>query len=226
MSVAEQRYKVVLMVISDGREGTEVAGKFGVSRQAVHAWLRRYEGADWTAWSTGPTGPGRVPTRWIRWSRFGFWSCGVRTVTGARGGSRSSCRGPESGRSPPSRATNGLCCARAWSSISPGTAPDAHWRRWEGGAPMELWQMDGVGGFLLADGCHAKALTGIDDRSRFCVSAYLMRRERPTARSRPSGSAARRCGSESTRSSSSSTPGRSATGGRTDAGRRGLDRLH
>ena len=45
-----------------------------------------------------------------------------------------------------------------------------HWRRWERGAPMELWQMDTVGGFLLADGTRAKALTGVDDHSRFCVS--------------------------------------------------------
>ncbi len=31
--------------------------------------------------------------------------------------------------------------------------------------------MDVVGGFLLADGTRAKALTGVDDHSRFCVSA-------------------------------------------------------
>ena len=37
--------------------------------------------------------------------------------------------------------------------------------------------MDTVGGFVLADGRRAKALTGIDDHSRFCVSAYLMVRE-------------------------------------------------
>ncbi len=43
---------------------------------------------------------------------------------------------------------------------------------------MELWQLDTVGGFLLADGSTAKALTGIDDHSRFCVSARLMPRER------------------------------------------------
>ena len=52
------------------------------------------------------------------------------------------------------------------------------WKRWERAAPMELWQMDVVGGFLLADGTSAKALTGIDDHSRFCVSARLMARER------------------------------------------------
>jgi hypothetical protein len=43
---------------------------------------------------------------------------------------------------------------------------------------MELWQLDVVGGFHLADGTTAKALTGVDDHSRFCVSARLMHRER------------------------------------------------
>ena len=33
-------------------------------------------------------------------------------------------------------------------------------------------------GFLLADGGSAKALTGIDDHSRYCVSARLMTSER------------------------------------------------
>ena len=43
---------------------------------------------------------------------------------------------------------------------------------------MELWQLDVVGGFLLADGTRAKALTGVDDHWRFCVSARLMPAER------------------------------------------------
>lgn len=54
---------------------------------------------------------------------------------------------------------------------------DKKWKRWERGAPMELWQMDTVGGFVLADGTKAKALTGVDDHSRFCISAFLMVRE-------------------------------------------------
>jgi transposase InsO family protein len=55
------------------------------------------------------------------------------------------------------------------------------WKRWERATPMELWQLDTVGGFLLADGTTAKALTGVDDHSRFCVSARLMARERTQA---------------------------------------------
>jgi len=34
------------------------------------------------------------------------------------------------------------------------------WRPWERGSPMELWQMDVVGGIGLADGSELKALTG------------------------------------------------------------------
>jgi transposase InsO family protein len=55
------------------------------------------------------------------------------------------------------------------------------WKRWERAAPMELWQLDVVHGFALADGTAAKALTGLDDHSRFCVSARLMLRERTQA---------------------------------------------
>jgi hypothetical protein len=61
---------------------------------------------------------------------------------------------------------------------------DRKWKRWERGVAMELWQMDVVGGFVLADGRRAKALTGIDDHSRFCVSAQFLRsRVTPSRRS-------------------------------------------
>jgi hypothetical protein len=39
---------------------------------------------------------------------------------------------------------------------------------------MELWQFDVVGGIYLADGSELKCLTGVDDHSRYCVSACLM----------------------------------------------------
>jgi hypothetical protein len=49
-------------------------------------------------------------------------------------------------------------------------------RRWERERPMQLWQMDVMGGVLLDDGTELKVLTGIDDHSRFCIAAGLMRR--------------------------------------------------
>jgi transposase len=41
LSVAEQRYRAVLEVVA-GVPVTEVAGRYEVSRQSVHAWVRRY----------------------------------------------------------------------------------------------------------------------------------------------------------------------------------------
>jgi transposase-like protein len=43
LSVAEQRYKAVLVlaVVSDGRQVSEAAAAWGVSRQTLHAWLSR-----------------------------------------------------------------------------------------------------------------------------------------------------------------------------------------
>jgi transposase-like protein len=42
LSVVEQRYHAVMEVISGGIPVVEVAERYGVSRKAVHAWLRRY----------------------------------------------------------------------------------------------------------------------------------------------------------------------------------------
>jgi hypothetical protein len=41
---------------------------------------------------------------------------------------------------------------------------------------MELWQMDVMGGVKLEDGQELKIVTGLDDHSRFCVSAMLVAR--------------------------------------------------
>jgi transposase InsO family protein len=41
---------------------------------------------------------------------------------------------------------------------------------------MELWQFDVVSAVAFVDGTELKALTGLDDHARFCVSAALMPR--------------------------------------------------
>ncbi len=46
---------------------------------------------------------------------------------------------------------------------------------------MELWQMDIMGGVKLEGGSELKIITGLDDHSRFCVSALLV----PRATARP-----------------------------------------
>ena len=44
LSVVEQRYRAVGLVLDGGRV-SEVAAEVGVSRQSVHAWLARYREA-------------------------------------------------------------------------------------------------------------------------------------------------------------------------------------
>jgi transposase InsO family protein len=55
------------------------------------------------------------------------------------------------------------------------------YRRWERSRSMELWQMDIMGGVRLRSGAELKIITGLDDHSRFCVSAFLV----PRATARP-----------------------------------------
>jgi transposase InsO family protein len=47
-------------------------------------------------------------------------------------------------------------------------------------APMQLWQLDVMGGVFLADGRECKLATGIDDHSRFVVIATVV--TEPSAR--------------------------------------------
>lgn len=42
LGLVEQRYQAVLEVLNDGATVTDVARRYGVTRQTVHGWLRRY----------------------------------------------------------------------------------------------------------------------------------------------------------------------------------------
>jgi transposase-like protein len=42
LTVAEQRFNAVMEMLRDGLTVIEVAERYGVSRQTVHSWLRRY----------------------------------------------------------------------------------------------------------------------------------------------------------------------------------------
>ena len=60
LSKMEQRYQAVMAVQVDGLTVTEVADKFGVSRQTVHEWLRRYEQGG-LAGMVAESGPKKIP---------------------------------------------------------------------------------------------------------------------------------------------------------------------
>src|SRR5215204_2442590 len=178
MSVAEQRYRAVLAVISDGRTVHEVAAAVGVSRQTMHAWLGKYEAGGLEGLGDGSHRPRGCPHQMpavieaaVLEARRAHPSWGPRriaVVINQRLGVGSVTE------------SSVYRCLRRAGLIEPDGRRRRRrdWKRWERGRPNELWQMDTVGGFLLADGSHAKALTGVDDHSRFCVSAKLMARER------------------------------------------------
>jgi transposase InsO family protein len=177
MSLVEQRYQAVLAVLSDGETVTDVAARFGVRRQTVHEWLARYEAGGLDGLVDGSHRPRSCPHQMGALAEVAVLE--LRRAHPSWGPRRLRFELAKRELEPvPSESAIYRCLVRH-AQIAPGgrRARAEHWRRWERGRPNELWQMDTVGGFLLADGSRAKALTGIDDHSRFCVSAYLMPRE-------------------------------------------------
>ena len=179
--MAEQRYQAVLAVIGEGRTVTEVAGQWGVSRQTIHAWLAKYEAGGLEGLGDLSRRPRSCPHRMSAAAEAAVLELRrVHPYWGPRRIAWEVAKRRLVGESElPSESGVYRCLVRA-GVIDPASRQrrDRKWKRWERGRAMELWQMDLVGGFLLADGSSAKALTGVDDHSRFCVSARLMPRER------------------------------------------------
>jgi transposase InsO family protein len=181
MSVTEQRYKAVQGVLADGRTVGEVASQWEVSRRTLHRWLARYEGGGLEGLGDGSHRPAHCPHQMP--AAVEVLVLEMRRAHPYWGARRIAFELTRKGVQPaPSESAVYRCLVRA-GVIDPLTRRRRRetWKRWERGAAMELWQLDIVHGFLLADGTSAKALTGIDDHSRFCVSARLMLRERTQA---------------------------------------------
>lgn len=179
--MAEQRYQAVMAVIGDGLTVSQAAEKTGVARQTLHRWLARYEAQGLDGLVDRSHRPVRCPHQMpaeveaavveLRRSRP-YW--GPRRLVFELAKRKVA----------PVPSESAVYRALLRAGLVDPTSRDRRsrkWKRWERGAPMELWQMDIVGGFPLADGTSAKALTGIDDHSRMCVCARLMARERTRA---------------------------------------------
>jgi transposase InsO family protein len=176
LGVVEQRYRAVLEVLEEGAPVTAVARRYGVARQTVHEWLRRYadEGLGGLADRSPrplscphqmvPVTEARIVT--LRREHTGWgpsrivWQLERELVV------------PLPGRSAVYRALlrHGLVEGRK------RRRRREDYRRWERSRAMQLWQMDVMGRVFLADGAEVKVVTGIDDHSRFIVSAKLVAR--------------------------------------------------
>lgn len=176
LSVVEQRYQAVLAVIRDGVPVVEVARRFDVSRQAVHRWLRWYEAQGLGGLADRSHRPPRCAHQMD--PAVEVWVLEARRRNPDWGPRRLVHEAVRAGVDPlPSRSGIYRLLRRA-NLIDPTARRkrDRRFKRWERGGAMELWQMDVVGGVLLADGREAKVLTGIDDHSRFVVCGGLMLR--------------------------------------------------
>lgn len=174
LSVVEQRYQAVLAVIRDGVSVVEVAQRFEVSRQAVHRWLRRYEDQGLSGLADRSHRPARCSHQMP--PHVEVWVAETRRRNPLWGARRLVHEAARAGVNPlPSRSGVQRLLKRL-GLIEPGArrARDRKFKRWERGTANELWQMDVVGGVLLADGRECKILTGIDDHSRFVVCAGIM----------------------------------------------------
>src|SRR6516165_4475181 len=175
MGLVEQRLKTVIEVF-DGATVTDVAIRYGVTRQTVHDWLRRYGNhglAGLADRSSRPeTCPHQMPpaieARVLELRRL-HPSWGPRTIR-----TRLEREGvtPLPGRSSIYRA---LVRHHLIDPVKRKRSRDDY-RRWERTRSMELWQMDVVGRFHLADNTEVKVITGIDDHSRYCVCARVVPR--------------------------------------------------
>jgi transposase InsO family protein len=177
LAVVEQRYRAVLEVL-EGAPVTEVARRFGVARQTLHAWLRRYAAdggmANLADRSSRPSFcphqmPAAVESRVLA-LRLDHPGWGPDRILYQLG--KELKDGAKPGRSSVYRALvrNGLLTPQQ------RRRRRSDYRRWERGLAMQLWQMDVMGGVHLADGCEVKVVTGIDDHSRFVVCARIIAR--------------------------------------------------
>jgi transposase InsO family protein len=175
LSVVEQRYRAVLDVLA-GVPVTEVAERSGVSRQSVHAWVRRYEAEGLGGLMDRSKRPASCPHQVS--AEVEAAVCELRREHPRWGPLRLAHELGRAGVVPvPSRMSVYRVLVRhGLIDPQPRKRPKDSYVRWERDAPMALWQMDLVGGVFLADGTEAKLVTGIDDHSRFCVICQVVPR--------------------------------------------------
>jgi transposase InsO family protein len=176
LSVMEQRYQAVLAVVQDGWKVTEVASRLGVSRQTVHTWIARYEAGGLAALAERSHRPGACPHQTK--AEVEAQICELRREHPGWGPRRIEHQLARSGVHPvPSRSSIYRCLKRhALIELRRRRKRREEFRRWQRDRPMQLWQMDVMGGVLLQDDTELKVVTGVDDHSRFCIAAGLVTR--------------------------------------------------
>jgi transposase InsO family protein len=175
LSVMEQRYQAVLAIVQDGWKVVEISQHLGVSRQTIHTWLARYEQGGLAALADRSHRPHSCPHQIS--PELEALICEMRRTHPGWGSERIEFEVSKRVASAPSESAIYRCLKRHGLIELRGRRKRRdEFKRWQRDRPMQLWQIDVMGGVALDDGSELKMVTGVDDNSRFCVIAQLVRR--------------------------------------------------
>jgi transposase InsO family protein len=173
LKVVEQRYLAVLEVIS-GVAVTDVAKRYGVSRQSVHAWVRRYKADGMGGLADRSHRPKGHPKQVS--PEIEAAVCEMRRAHRKWGPKRIEYELAQRGVTATRSTVYRILVRHGLISPVARKRRRSDYVRWERDAPMQLWQMDVTASAFLKSGTELKIVTAIDDHSRFCIAAKVVRR--------------------------------------------------
>jgi transposase InsO family protein len=171
--MVEQRYQAVREVLDTGATITDVASRYGVDRRTLHRWLTRYASGGLEALATQSSKPATSPTQMdpviearLVTLRRSHPRWGPRTLA---------TKLRQEFVNAPSRSSVYRALVRHQLIVPlERKRSAASYKRFERTKSMEMWQMDVVSRIYLTDGTQLHCVTGIDDHSRYVVSAKLV----------------------------------------------------
>ena len=190
LSVVEQRLDAVRAVL-EGADVVQVAARMGVHRATVHRWVARYLTGQLAGLADGSHRPHSSPRQVaemvevavaeMRREHPRWGSRRIRLEMLRKPGPRAA----ETAEVPSERTIERILHRQGLLRARPRKRPKDSYRRFERPGPMQLWQMDIVGGIKLVSPVtgeqrEAKVVTAVDDHSRYCVIAKVV--ERATGR--------------------------------------------
>ena len=190
LSVVEQRLDAVRAVL-DGAGVAEVAAAAGVHRATLHRWVTRYLTGQLAGLADGSHRPHSCPRQVgaavevavaeMRREHPRWGSRRIRLEMLRKPGPWAA----EDLVAPSERTIDRILHRQGLLRARPQKRPRDSYVRFERPGPMQLWQMDIVGGIRLVSPVtgelrEAKVVTAVDDHSRYCVIARVV--ERATGR--------------------------------------------
>jgi transposase InsO family protein len=186
LSIVEQRLDAVRAVL-DGAPLSEVAVAVGVHRATLHRWVARYLVDGLPGLSDRSHRPVSCPHRVA--GAVEVRVAEIRREHPRWGAKRIRMEllrrpGPWAGEGlvvPAERTIVRILQRQGLAGTRPRKRPRDSYRRFERPAPMQLWQIDIVGGLSMVDPktgelWEAKVVTGVDDHSRYSVMAKVVAR--------------------------------------------------